>query len=202
MASNLRRDQALLTQQRIIEAMGELLHERGYTATTIAAVAERAGVSVPTVYRTFGSKPALVRRLYEATLAGDDTYPRLKADRRDLGPNPSPTLRLHLLKYAELASENASRTASLIEQLTVAARAGDPEVRAIVQSVLADRLESIRTFSQGLAAFGVDPDHAVDILWALSSPDLYQRLVQERGWSTGRFRAWLADTLADLVTHP
>lgn len=56
MTSSLPRDQALLTQHRILGAMAALMQERGYSATTIDAVAERAAVAAATVYRTFGSK--------------------------------------------------------------------------------------------------------------------------------------------------
>ena len=46
---------------------------------------------------------------------------------------------------------------------------------------------------------GTDIDSAVDLLWLYMSPDLYFRLVHERGWPADRFRAWLADTLRRLL---
>jgi AcrR family transcriptional regulator len=55
----------------VLEATVALLAERGYQATTMAAVAERAGSSKETLYAWFGSKQglftALVRRQAEAT---------------------------------------------------------------------------------------------------------------------------------------
>jgi AcrR family transcriptional regulator len=54
----------------ILDAAFELLVERGYRGTTMAAVAERAGSSKETLYAWFGSKPGLftvlIRRQAEA----------------------------------------------------------------------------------------------------------------------------------------
>ena len=54
-----RSEQALLNQRRILEAAHQELVNKGYADTTISGVAEAAGVSVQTVYKSFGSKPAL-----------------------------------------------------------------------------------------------------------------------------------------------
>ena len=45
---------------RILEAARELLAERGYAAVTVRELAERCGVSVPTLYNRFESKDALI----------------------------------------------------------------------------------------------------------------------------------------------
>jgi AcrR family transcriptional regulator len=55
----------------VLDAVFELLVERGYRGTTMAAVAERAGSSKETLYAWFGSKQglftAVIRRQAEAT---------------------------------------------------------------------------------------------------------------------------------------
>jgi hypothetical protein len=38
-------------------------------------------------------------------------------------------------------------------------------------------------------------DKAADIFWALSSAQLYQMLVTQRGWSAEDYRTWLFDQL-------
>ena len=38
----------------------------------MSAIAAAAGVSVQTIYNTFGSKAALLKAVYDTTLAGDD----------------------------------------------------------------------------------------------------------------------------------
>ncbi len=63
--SPLRRERAEETRRRIAAAALELFAAHGFSGTTVAGIAERAGVSAPTVYATFGSKGAIVRALLE-----------------------------------------------------------------------------------------------------------------------------------------
>src|SRR5258705_6222071 len=60
------------TRQRIVQAAGELFVERGYGATTLQGIADRAGVAVQTIYFAFGNKPSLLKELVDVTIAGDD----------------------------------------------------------------------------------------------------------------------------------
>lgn len=56
------------TARRILAAAGELFARQGYAATTVEAVASRAGVGPATVYLRFGTKAALAARLLLADL--------------------------------------------------------------------------------------------------------------------------------------
>src|SRR5580698_3963785 len=67
-----RQDAARRNRAAILDACRDLLVRDGYQSTTIRAVAEQAGVSPETVYKAFGSKPGLVKALWDVTLAGDD----------------------------------------------------------------------------------------------------------------------------------
>jgi AcrR family transcriptional regulator len=60
--SDLRRQQAEDTRRRIVEAVARVA-AKGVAAISIPAVAREAGVSVPTVYRHFGSKDELIEGL-------------------------------------------------------------------------------------------------------------------------------------------
>src|SRR3954447_6569818 len=71
-ASTLREDQAKQTRRAILDAAGTLFVDPGYAATPLTAVAAEAGVAVQTVYKTFGSKKALLSALVDVTVAGDD----------------------------------------------------------------------------------------------------------------------------------
>ena len=68
----LRAEQTALTRRRILDAAGRLLVERGYHGTTLNGVADAAEVSVQTVYNVVGGKAALLKAVYDVTLAGDD----------------------------------------------------------------------------------------------------------------------------------
>ena len=60
-----RRDRARATRLRITRAAYDLFCERGYTATTMAEIAESAGVAVQTVYFAFHTKSELLSRTYD-----------------------------------------------------------------------------------------------------------------------------------------
>jgi AcrR family transcriptional regulator len=61
--NSLRQQQAEQTKQRILEALAEQLSDGGRDDLSIAKLAERAGVSEPTVYRHFPNKEALFMEL-------------------------------------------------------------------------------------------------------------------------------------------
>ena len=58
--SPLRRQRADQTRSGIRQAAHNLFLAEGYRATTLSAVAERADVAVDTMYKTFGTKRALL----------------------------------------------------------------------------------------------------------------------------------------------
>jgi len=64
---SLREEQVRLTQQRILDTFESELLERGYADISIRSVAKRAGISVPTVYRHYPNKEALLLALMEST---------------------------------------------------------------------------------------------------------------------------------------
>lgn len=55
------------TKAAILNAALEIFHERGYEATTMRAIAERAGVSLGNAYYYFGSKEHLIQAFYHRT---------------------------------------------------------------------------------------------------------------------------------------
>lgn len=56
------------TREAILDAAEEVFGEGGYRSATMAAVADRAGVSRPLVHRYFGDKEALYRQVVERVL--------------------------------------------------------------------------------------------------------------------------------------
>ena len=56
-------------RSRLIEAMAQVVADKGYAATTVADVVERAGVSRRTFYEQFADKEACFLAAYDAGLA-------------------------------------------------------------------------------------------------------------------------------------
>ncbi|CAN5184220.1 hypothetical protein BH23CHL9_BH23CHL9_16210 [soil metagenome] len=66
--SELRAQQADETRARILDATGRVM-ARGILSLSMPAVAREAGVSVPTIYRHFGTKEGLVAAIYPYAMA-------------------------------------------------------------------------------------------------------------------------------------
>src|SRR3954453_18554187 len=67
-----RAEAARATRQQVLRAAYALFSEHGYPRTTLAEIAAAAGVSVETVYKTFGNKRSLLKELADVTVGGDD----------------------------------------------------------------------------------------------------------------------------------
>ena len=46
---------------------------------------------------------------------------------------------------------------------------------------------------------GLDITQAAEIVWALSSPEIYNLFTVDRGWSQEKYLGWLGDTLVRLL---
>jgi AcrR family transcriptional regulator len=185
-----------MTRGRILDAAARLLRERGYAATTITAVAESAGVAVPTVYKAFGSKPELFKQAYDYALAGDDHEVPIgeREEVRAILELRDP--REAVFAYARLVARTSARIGPLLSALS---RAADSEPRLAVLASLIDeeRRRGNAAFAAHLAELGV-PDSAAriaDLLWLFTAPDPHRRLVLERGWDLDAFSAWLGEVL-------
>ena len=67
-----RRARARASQREILAAARELFVRHGYGRTTIADIAQAAGVSPETVYAAFKNKATLLHRVWDITIGGDD----------------------------------------------------------------------------------------------------------------------------------
>src|SRR6202012_5887170 len=94
------------TRNRLLQAAQEEFPVRGYAGTTVTRLAATAGVSVQTLYLTWGSKRALLRGYMENALSGGTGSPE-DADRRFAGLPP----RERLAELAGLVHEGAGRAA-------------------------------------------------------------------------------------------
>src|SRR4051794_32139439 len=96
--SRRRREQAAETRREILRAAQRLFAERGYAATTMAAVAAEAGVSVKTVYLAFETKSGVLRALWHLLLRGEQDEVRVSEQPwfREVVDEPDPERRLRL----------------------------------------------------------------------------------------------------------
>jgi len=84
-----RQQRSRATWDAILEAAAQLFGERGYTGTTTNKVAERAGVSIGSLYQYFPNKEALLlalseRHMEESGTALSAVFQQLEQERPDL----------------------------------------------------------------------------------------------------------------------
>jgi AcrR family transcriptional regulator len=195
-----RAEQIRATRQKVLRAARDLFLRRGYAGATIGAIAHRASVSPQTVYNVIGNKAAVLKAVYDITLAGDDK-PVAMIDRpiaRAIFQAEDPETCLAL--YARMGREIVERVGPLISVVFVQGAGRDPEVRAFVDIIESERQRGTAGIAQHIAQRfglrdGMDVTEAADILWTLTAPEVLDRLTRRRGWSLDRYEQWLATTM-------
>ena len=174
-----RQRQARETRARIVAAARRLFQERGYATTTIQAIAEEAGVAIPTVYDAFGSKRGILEAARVAMLA-ESELPTLMAEAI---AEPDPGRKLDLA--ARWNRQQMERSSDVIRAFREGSRF-DEDVAKDHRRILDNRSRNMERFIDSLAsalAPGMTPRTATDLFWTYSNEELYRELVVERGWS-------------------
>jgi AcrR family transcriptional regulator len=192
-----REKQADETRRRIGDSARVLIAQKGYDATTIADIAQEAGVCVQTVYAVFGSKQGILAGLIERAIFGLQ-YDKLIAEAFS---EESPADRL---RYAAKIACEIYESERIELDFLRAAGVQTPELaidkkregnRFAAQTVMIDSLVSdLRP--------GLTPAQAHDILWTLTARESYRLMVVERGWSASEYEDWLGSALVREILAP
>jgi len=196
-----RRERAKRTRDAVLDAAERRFLGAGYSATTIAAVARDADVSVETIYKGFGGKAGLVRAIWERGLAGRGPVPAYERSDAMRAAEQEPAVILR--KWGVLTTEVAPTVAPIL-LLVRAAAATDPEMAALLAETDAQRLRRMRRNARELVRrrclrAGVTLARATDVLWTYSSPELYELLVLRRQWSLPRYGRFVGDSLISAL---
>jgi AcrR family transcriptional regulator len=195
--SSRRRAQAAATRGDILDAAQRLFEQRGYTATTMDAIAAEAGVALKTVYVVFETKSGLLRALWNHLLRGgrDEVPVAEQAWYREVVEEPDPERQLRLV--ARNSRVVKLRIAGVLEVIRGAAPT-DPDIGALWRRIQSDFHANQRVIAEsldekGALRPGLDVDTATDILWTLNISNVWHVLVVERGWTSERFEEWIGD---------
>jgi AcrR family transcriptional regulator len=198
-----REARARATRQRVLRAGTSLFGERGYAGTTIRSVAERAGVSVPTVEALFGTKGRLLKAAIDVAIAGDDEpVPMLARDWAAAATRAAdPESFLSIL--ADVLAPAQSRSSGLVISAFEGA-GSDPELAGLAAQMSAQRATMATWAVARLTALGalraeVGEDEAVDTVFAIMEPAVFDRLTRQRGWTLARYQDWIAWSLRRLL---
>jgi AcrR family transcriptional regulator len=195
--SESRRKQAELTKRRILAAAKKLFARYGIDKVTIDKLAAEADVASSTIFALFQSKRGLLRALIDEKLFGK-RYEALV--QRAISSHPVERLRM-----AACIARSVYDTEKSEMRLIRGASAFSPELRKLERELELRRFErqemTVRILAKEKAlAQGLRIKQAREILWALTSRDIYRMLVMERGWSPEVYEKWLAQILVQILT--
>lgn len=200
-----------VTRQLLVTAAGELFAERGYAGATVSAIADRAGVSLQTLYLAWGSKRQLLRAFMEQRLSGsptavtDDSWAELARTGVSAGlpadPDPQTIVR-GMVSFFRALSERAA----LGWQLYRDAAAIDPEIRADQEELVNNRRHTMTVVMSRLPDSALRPglsrDDAIDTAMVVMGPESYHLLVEQFGYSPDRYEQWVDRTLTAALLEP
>jgi AcrR family transcriptional regulator len=196
--STRRRAQAEATRRDILDAAQRRFEQHGYAATTMEAIAAEAQVALKTVYVAFETKSGLLRALWNHLLrAGRDEVPVAQQQwYRDVLEEPDPERQLRL--NARNSSQGKLRIAAVLEVIRSAAPI-DPDIAALWSRIQTEYRANQHAIVKSLhdkraLPRGLDVERAADILWAINHPNLWQLLVEQRGWTPEQYEDWCAET--------
>jgi AcrR family transcriptional regulator len=197
-----RQDMARTTRARVLAAATASFLSRGFARTTVRQVAGDAGVSPETVYKTFGSKAALLKTVYDVALVGDDEAVPLAARPEAIAVRDAQSPAAAAAAYARLSQLISSRIDPLL-RVILGARDTDTALAQFAATTDRERHAGSTFYvqhwaDQGWLRDGISLDHAIDAVWALNSPQP-RWLLLDHGWSDQQYTRWLADLIQHAI---
>lgn len=188
-----RQANAARSHARVLDVAERLFLAEGYAPTSLPTIAAAAGVSVELIHKAFGGKAGLVREIQRRGLLGAGPTPA--PERSDAASASDIDARTLLEQWTQLSTEVAPRV-SPIMLLVRSAAATDADLAELHVQMAAQRLDRMTLNARRLSRRpGLRPELTVDqirdVLWTYTSPDLYELLVNHRGWSLDRYRDFL-----------
>ena len=201
--SSRRKEQARLTSRQIVEAARKLFIDRGYSGATIEAIAQEAGVAAETVYAIFGNKRAILSKLIDVSIVGDDESIPLLQRPGPQAVQQEKNQQRQIQLFARDMQEIMGRMAPIFGIMRVAAKT-EPDISDALQNVLENRVHGMEEFIRYITANGsLQEDltlaEAAETVWVISSAEVYSLLTIDRGWSGEQYQHWLAKMLTKFL---
>lgn len=198
------------TRRKLLIAAAEVFAEEGYVAATVSKIADRADVSVQSLYHAWGNKRGLLRGVMEAALFGDLEEP---PELTELAPmflsaisdvdldDPEALIAAWSHQYRLLAERASSAWRTHRD-----ASAVDPDIAADWQQLQEVRHRSLSSIAALIPArrrrLGLTKKAAGDTFWCIASPESYELLVDRAGYSLDQYEEWVRTTLCAALLRP
>jgi AcrR family transcriptional regulator len=188
---------------RLVEAATELFVERGYAATTLAEVADRAGLAPRTLYLRFATKADLLQRCVGVAIAGDGDAGPIAERAWMTDAITAPTLAERVRLMAAVTATLMSRAGALLDVAQQAA-ATEPSIAAAAQAGRQETRRVLGEFWRRIDQDGLLPAHS-DVDWLtetatlLAHADIFLVIRRTTGWDAASYQHWLERTWIRLV---
>jgi AcrR family transcriptional regulator len=198
------------TRRKLLLAASAEFEESGYRAATVSRIADRADVSVQTLYHSWGSKRDLLRGVLELAVTGmEDGSLDEGAVRATLLATIDPEdakdpakLLAHLVHgFRVLAERSASVWRTYRDAAGVDADVAS-DWRGLMELRRSEFHKLIKAMPKSALRKGLTPGTAADTAWALASPQIHESLVDTAGYSYDELEVWLRDTLVAALLRP
>ena len=201
--SERRREAALQTRRRILDAATARFVEHGFAGTTIAAVAADASTAAETVYATFGIEGRRCSRevVSAAARGGDDAAILEQAGPARVAAAGDPSRAARAVRRRHQPAARAHGPAAARRRGRGAERARARRAApAHPRGAPAQPARSCRPCSRARGALRLDEETAAETIWALASPELYV-LLHRAARLVARALRRLARRVADRAAH-
>lgn len=188
------------TRDSLLAAARSLLETEGFEALTMTAVAERAGVTRRAVYLHFPSRTELVAGLFDHVARSEGLH-------ESLAPVwAAADAAAALDEWARHLSRYHVRMLA-VDRAIARVQGVDPDAAAHRARVNAEKLGGCRRLAQrvhdeGRLAPPWTVTTAADMIFALSTSDVVEGLVVDRGWTPERFARHLGQLLRATFLAP
>lgn len=191
------------SRRRLLAAAKSEFAERGYAAATVIRIAERADMSVQTLYSNWGNKRNLLRAVMESSVTGDEDVPLIPGqppaiivDSLDPDDAKDPRRLLgHLSHQYRLLAERAA----VGWQTYRDGAAIDPDIAEDWRQLNGLRRQAFHGLFTAMPANalrqGLSLATAADTAWVIASPDTHDQLVRHAGYDYDQLESWVRDTL-------
>jgi len=203
--SDRREAQTRQTRRRIIDGATAVFLGRGYAGTTMRGIATAARVSLPTVELAFGTKARVLKAAIDVAIAGDDeaiaVLDRDWAGRALLAPTTYEFLSI----VASILGPAQERSAGLVLALFEASPT-DPALAELATQMIDQRATTATWLVDALTQRsplrdGCTRAEAVDTVWLLMDPTVFDRLIRQRSWTRERYQQWFATAVERLLIN-
>jgi AcrR family transcriptional regulator len=186
------------TRARILSAALEMLPDAA--SVPVDSIAERAGVSVQTLYTHFGSKRGLLLAVIDTVQQDAGLY----ADIELVWQSPDGETALRRMIETTIGIWDRAWT---IVEFAERARRADPEILRYLREVDGYRRSNLVSITERLDVEkrlrrGLDAQAAAEAAFALSVPSVYEELVKVRSWPLDRAAAFAADAVTAAIVDP